>query len=610
MKLFNILSFSAITAIGMLSGCSSSRASSTMNQEEVSKQLRAMVDEYFEAILELNPLFATSIGDHRFDDQMTISISKEFREKQMLVTKKYLEKGKGISAKKLGIEDSLTYAMFMSDLQSDLDLQKVDIDYLMPFNQFSSFFSDFAELASGSSFVTFDTALDYTNFLKRSAVVPAYIDTMIANMQEGISKGITTPKILVEEGLKQLQSLLVPNYKESVFYQPLLTLDTKVKGEEAAKIKASYESMIQNQIYPSYKKLEEYVAGTYLSQSRTTDGLAALPGGKEFYRALVRNYTTTDLTPEEIHKMGISEVERIQKEFESVKDQMGFNGDLPAFFASLKEKTPKLYPFHTAQEVIDAYFAIYKKVMEKIPDYFHLKPKAKFEIRQVEDFKAENASEAYQPAAGDGSRPGIFWVPIPHPTEYAAKDMECLFLHEAIPGHHFQISIQQELPHLSRYRKFMGNTSYIEGWALYAESLGKDLGMYTDPIQWVGRLTLEMHRAIRLVVDTGLHFYGWSRDQAVQYSLDHEPTDVRDVKTEIDRYMAIPGQAVSYKVGELKIQELKKRAKQMLITSYTDWEFNDEIIQNGSLPLSVLDAEVDRFIKEKLSGKLKTDKSL
>jgi uncharacterized protein (DUF885 family) len=253
---------------------------------------------------------------------------------------------------------------------------------------------------------------------------------------------------------------------------------------------------------------------------------------------------------------------------------------------------------------------IYKKVMKKIPDYFHLLPKAKFEIRQVEPFKAENASEAYQPANEDGSRPGIFWVPVPHPTDYAVKDMECLFLHEAIPGHHFQISIQQELPHLSRYRKFMGNTSYIEGWALYAESLGKELGMYTNPYQWVGRLTLEMHRAIRLVVDTGIHFYGWSREKAIGYSLEHEPEDKRSVEAEIDRYMAIPGQAVSYKVGELKIQELKKRAKQMLGTSYLDWEFNDQIIQNGSLPLSVLDAQVDRFIREKLSGNLKTDKSL
>ncbi len=612
MKLINVLSFSVITTLAVLSNsCSpSSNPTSKVSKEEASKTLNRIVDEYFDAFLQLNPLFATSIGDHRFDDKMNVSISKEQRAKQLHLSHRFLEMGKKIPLDQLDVEDRLTCEMFVRDLQSDVELLKVDLDYLMPFNQFSSFFSDFAEMASGSSFITFNTASDYTNFLKRSEVVPAYIDTMIENMKEGIKQGVTTPKILVEEGLKQLQNLLVPNYKDSVFYHPLLTLDTKVPGEEGSKIKASYESMIENKIYPAYQKLEKFVRQTYLPAARTTDGLCFIPGGKEFYSALVRNYTTTDLTPEQIQAMGISEVERIGQEFEAAKNQMGFKGDLPAFFASLKLKTPKLYPFHDAQGVIDAYMAIYKKVMEKIPDYFHLLPKAKFEIRQVEPFKAENASEAYQQANEDGSRPGIFWVPVPHPTDYAVKDMECLFLHEAIPGHHFQISIQQELPHLSRYRKFMGNTSYIEGWALYAESLGKELGMYTNPYQWVGRLTLEMHRAIRLVVDTGIHFYGWSREKAIQYSLEHEPEDKRRVEAEIDRYMAIPGQAVSYKVGELKIQELKKRAKQMLGPSYLDWEFNDQIIQNGSLPLSVLDAQVDRFIREKLSGNLKKDRSL
>jgi uncharacterized protein (DUF885 family) len=225
-------------------------------------------------------------------------------------------------------------------------------------------------------------------------------------------------------------------------------------------------------------------------------------------------------------------------------------------------------------------------------------PKAPLEIRQVEAFKVENATEAYQPPNEDGSRPGIFWVPIANPRNYCAKSMETLFLHEAIPGHHFQISIQQEIPNFSRYRKFMGNTAYIEGWALYAESLGKELGMYTNPYQWIGRLTLEMHRAIRLVVDTGIHWQGWSREKAIEYSLEHEPTDLAQIVTEIDRYMAIPGQAVAYKVGELKIQELKTRMRNVLGSRYSEKAFHDQVLQNGALPLSVLEEEMARYIEE------------
>lgn len=600
MKWISVLSLTAFTALGILASCQSSTSSlSKESEENVSKYFNAMVEAYFDRYLELNPLFATAIGDHRFDDKMNISISKEIKNKRLDLVRTYLSKAEKISLDRLSVQDRLTCEMLIRDLKSDEELLKVGLDDLMPFNQFDSFFSDFAELASGSSFITFNTDLDYQNFLKRSQVVPAYIDTMISNMKEGMKRKVTTPKVLVEEGLKQLGALLVPDYKKSVFYQPMLSLDSKLTDGD--KIKALWDKMVKEDIYPSYHKLKTFIEETYLPSARTTSGLEAVPGGKEFYKALVKAYTTTDLTPEQIQEMGYLEVQRILKEFEQVKNQMGFKGDLKAFFASLKERTPELYPFHSAQEIMDRYWAIYHKVMKEIPEHFHLMPKAKFEIRQIEQFKAEKASEAYMPPSADGSRPGVFWVPVPNPLNYAVKDMECLFLHEAIPGHHFQMSIQQELPHLGRYRKFMGNTSYIEGWALYAESLGKELGMYTDPYQWIGRLTLEIHRAIRLVVDTGIHWYGWSREKAIEYSLENEPEDLASVTSAIERYMAIPGQAVSYKVGELKIQELKKRAKNTLGDFYKEAEFHDQILQNGSLPLSVLDIQVDRWIQEKLS---------
>ncbi len=603
MKICKMLSISFLVLLGALTSCSKIEPTSEEKTKEITKKFHAVVHDYFESYLELDPLFASSIGDHRFDDKMTILIGKEERKQLKDLVETSFDKVKKIPGEVLKEQDKLTYEMFVEDLQSEKKLLKVGLDYLMPFNQFDSFFSNFAELASGTSYITFNTASDYENFLKRAAIVPAYIDTMIENMKEGISKEVTTPKILVELGLKQLKALLVPDYKKSVFYEPLLTIDKKVPGEKGAQIKALYSKMILDEIYPAYKKLEKFVEGTYLSHARTTDGLCDIPGGREFYLALIRGYTTTDLNPDQIGEMGSAEVARIQAEFGKVKEQMGFKGDLHAFYDFLKEKTPELYPFHTAQEVLDAYQAIYKKVMQKVPEYFHIMPKAKFEVRRVEKFKGNDAVEAYQNPSEDGLRPGIFWVPIPTPPEYPAKDMEAVFLHEAIPGHHFQISIQQELPGLPPYRKFMGNTAYIEGWALYAESLGKELGLYTDPYQWIGRLTLEMHRAIRLVVDTGIHWLGWSREKAIQYCLEHEPVDLKQVTSEVNRYMVIAGQAVSYKIGELKIQELKKRAKDILGSAYLEWEFNDQILKNGSLPLSVLDAQVNRYIKERFEEK-------
>jgi uncharacterized protein (DUF885 family) len=603
MKILKTVSFSSLMLLGALSSCSKIEPPSQDVREDVTKEFRGIVNDYFESYLQLDPLFATSIGDHRFDDKMAISISSAERESLKALIQSSLDKVKKIPSEDLNEQDKLTYEMFLDDLQSQQQLLMVGLDHLMPFNQFSSFFSNFAELSSGSSYITFNTALDYENFLKRADVVPEYIDVMIENMKVGIARDVTTPKILVELGLKQLKALLVSDYKESIFYKPLLTIEDKVPGEEGRKIKNRYDLMIKNVIYPAYEKLERFVEEEYLSKARTTDGLCEVPGGRAFYLALIKGYTTTELNPDQIGDLGLKEVARIKGEFEKVKEQMGFKGDLKAFYDSLKEKTPKLYPFHTAEEVLEKYQEIYNEVMMKVPEYFHLMPKAKFEVRRVDKFKESEAVASYQNPSEDGLRPGIFWVPIPNPNQYTAKDMEALFLHEAIPGHHFQISIQQELPGLLPYRKFMGNTAYIEGWALYAESLGKELGLYKDPYQWIGRLTLEMHRAIRLVVDTGIHWLGWSREKAIQYCLENEPVDLFDITAEVNRYMVIAGQAVSYKVGELKIQHLKQRSKDVLGSKYLDWEFNDEIIKNGSLPLSVLDAQVDRFIAEKLREK-------
>jgi uncharacterized protein (DUF885 family) len=320
-----------------------------------------------------------------------------------------------------------------------------------------------------------------------------------------------------------------------------------------------------------------------------------VPGGKDYYLALVRNHTTTRLSPDEIMAIGLKEVARIRAELDQVKRELKFKGSLVEFFKSLRQGST-LYTLKTHESVLEAYHRIHETLLGHIPAHFHLLPKARFEIREVEKFKADTAGESYQNPSADGTRPGIFWVPIPDPGKYPMKSMEALFLHEAIPGHHFQIALQQELD-LPRYRKFNGNNAFVEGWGLYAESLGSELGLYQNPYSRIGRLEYEMHRALRLVVDTGMHWKGWSRERAIEYCLKNEPMGKSDIVSEIERYMAIPGQALAYKLGELKIQELKLLAKTKLKDRFDEPAFHDEILEEGPLPLSVLDSKIKSWIE-------------
>ena len=556
--------------------------------------LNSILDRYFEGYLKLEPLFATSIGDHRYDADLEIGISEEHRSRVLDLMDGALKEVAALGCSDLPEGDHWNCLTFEADLKNEAALIRNDLDYLMPFNQFESFFLDFAEIASGSSYVVFENASDYDHFQTRLEKAPAYLAQMEANMKKGLAKGITIPKALAEKGVKQLKGILTSDPKDSVFYKPLKNFPKSISKAEQNRISESYGSTVIQKIYPAYQKLLAYVESEYLPRCRKTSGVGSLPGGRAYYAALARNHTTTDLTPGKIMMIGLGEVARIRKELEAVKKELGFKGSLQAFFQKLRTD-PALFPFKTHEEVLESYRSVQTAISKAVPEHFHLLPKARFEIREVEEFKAATASEAYQNATEDGSRPGIFWVPIPDPSKYAKKDMESIFLHEAIPGHHFQISIQQETD-LPRYRKFFGNNAYTEGWGLYAESLGRDLGIYRDPYQYLGRLENEMHRSIRLVVDTGMHWKGWSRERAIRYSLENEPMDEAAVIAEIERYMAIPGQALSYKLGELKIQELKKFAKASLGAKYRDPEFHDEILKNGALPLSVLDAKIHLWV--------------
>jgi len=393
-----------------------------------------------------------------------------------------------------------------------------------------------------------------------------------------------------------MQAMVVTDPTKSLFYGPITKLPKSFSDADKKRLTDAYTQAITAIVVPTYKKLGEYLKNEYLPKARNTSGLSSLPDGTAMYTYLVRAQTTTEKTPEEIYQLGLSEVARIRKEMDSIKNVVGFKGDLPAFFNYMKTD-PKFYPYKTPKQVLDAFENIHQRMQPNLKKEFTHVPKCPFEIRQTEAFRAASASAEYYPGTADGSRPGIFYVPILDATKFnITSGMESLFLHEAIPGHHYQISLTQENTSLPDFRRFdQGETAYVEGWALYCESLGKELGLFTDPYQHMGALGDEIHRAIRLVVDVAIHTKGMTREQAIKYMMDNEQIDEQGATAEIERYMAYPAQALSYKIGALKIRELRTRYEKKLGSKFDLAEFHNQVLKDGAMPLSVFEAKMDRW---------------
>jgi uncharacterized protein (DUF885 family) len=408
------------------------------------------------------------------------------------------------------------------------------------------------QFAGGTSSQPFKTEKDYADFLKRMDKYAVWIDSAMVYMKKGIKEGAVLPKALTEKMIPQFAEMPTTKIEDNLFYSSLKLMPTTFSDAVKKDLIAKYTATINEKLIPQYKKMAEFLNKEYLPASRSTSGIGSIAFGPELYKGLVKQWTTTDLTPEEIHEIGLKEVARLTLEMEKVKNQVGFKGTLLAFFDEVRNKK-ELKPFQKPEEVIANFERIYTKIKPNVDKLFSLQPQSKFEIRRTEAFREKTGSAEYMPGAADGTRPGIFYVPIPNVAEYNIYGDEDLFLHEAIPGHHFQISLQQENAALPDFRKFAWFGAYGEGWALYTESLGKELGLYQDPYQYFGMLGNEMHRAVRLVVDTGMHSKGWTREQAIDYSMANEAESKESITTEIERYMAIPGQALSYKIGQLKI---------------------------------------------------------
>ncbi len=589
----NRFDFVTWIVLGVMLGVLTSQA--TAENSENSK-LRQLFSDYHEQYLILFPLEATSFGDPRYNDQLTIDISEDFLAKEKQFYQQTLQRLEAIQGD--AIDDTLRLSAEI--LRYELQIRLASFAFKaerIPFTQFDGLPLSFAQMGSGAGTHPFKSVKDYDNWLKRVEAFTVWSRVAIDRFREGMADDFVLPKILVERMVGQLldKTIVAHDPKQSLFFKPIEKIPSSFSEADRNRLTELYVKAIQEHAMPSYRRLGEFLRDEYMSKTRSTSGIDALPNGRDYYRYCVRSWTTTSLTPDEIFLMGESEVARIRKEMELVRQQMRFDGDLKEFFADLRTD-PQYKPFTTAEGVLEFFRAIQAKLEPKLKEAFSTRPKTPFEIRRTESFREKTASAEYMPGTADGSRPGVFYVPIPDAKEFnITSGMESLFLHEALPGHHYQISLQQENESLPKFARFLWYGAYGEGWALYCESIGRELGLYTDPKQRIGALGDEMHRAIRLVVDVGLHWKGWTREQAITFMMANEPLSEEGTIAEIERYMAYPGQALSYKIGQLKILELRKDCERRLSNRFNLAAFHDELLRDGGMPLDILDRRIKRW---------------
>ena len=561
--------------------------------DQARKQLDLIADQYYEANARYEPLAATENGDNRFDDQLGLSISPKNRARQFALYRGFLKRLEAVDRMELDVRAQTNYDILHYELKTRLSFADIP-EYLLPINQMDSVPVTLANFASGEGGQRLTTVKEYKAYLNRLNQAPAWIDQAIANMREGMKKGIVMQKAAAVSMLPQFQKLVSATPETNIFYTPITKMPASFKAADKVALTKAYRSTISTKLSPALARLSAFLDKEYLPATRTSTGWSELPGGAQWYRLRVAEQTTTALTPEQIHEIGLKEVARIQGEYGIVGPKMGYTGPasgLPTWVAA----QPKYRPFKTEQEVIDVYRKLDATLRTKLPALFTLMPKAPLDLRLEPELSRATASDHYTAPAADGSRPGVFWSVVNDPKEYGSTGMVTLFLHEGQPGHHFHIALLQEL-NLPNFRKFGGNNAYTEGWALYAETLGKEMGLFDKPEDYFGHLNDEMLRAARLVVDTGMHAKGWPREKAIQYYKDTLGYPDTTAKSEIERYMVWPGQALGYKIGALKIAELRKRAEAALGASFSLPKFHEIVLQDGTMPLSLLEAKVDRWI--------------
>jgi len=558
-----------------------------------------ILENYYQDGLKLNPINATNEGDSRYNDKFPELITNDYKNKQEKYYNKYLNEVSKFKMNDLSDVDKMSKSILEWECKTNLKSLSFNTQYT-PIDQMWSIHLIIGQLASAEGAQPFKTISDYNNWLVRLDGYMKWLEDAEIKMKEGISDGYVLPKSLISKVIPQIKALTNSDLKNNLFYSPINNFPSDFDKETKSKLDKIYSLKIKEKLIPAHDKLYQFLKNEYLKEGRLSSGIDDVPNGKELYKHLIKVFTTTDMTADEIHSLGLLEVARISSEMIEIKNEVGFKGSLKEFFNYVRENDT-LMPFETAEDVLKNFNSIHDRMKPQIEKMFDLKPKTKFEVRRTETFREKSASAEYSPGSLDGSRPGIFYTPIPDATKYNTYSDESLFLHEAIPGHHYQISLTQENDLLPMFRKTLWYSGYGEGWALYCESLGKELGLYDDPYQYFGMLGAEMHRAIRLVVDTGIHSKGWTREEAIQYSLDNEAESEAGIISEIERYMAMPGQALSYKIGQLKIKELRKLSQQKLGDNFNISEFHNKVLESGCVPLALLENKINNWINSKLN---------
>ena len=553
-----------------------------------------LAERYYDAILSIAPQVATQIGDARYNASYTLSFVPATRQRRSVIVREYADSLRRIDPAALDEEHRVTYDVFRATLEQARQEERFPV-YLVPLNQFFNFTAQFAQMGSGKGIHPFRTVKDYDDFLSRMGGFAVVADAAIANMREGMQRGVVQPRVLMERVLPQLSAHVLAEPSQSSFWGPIAGMPATFSPADRERLTAAYARAIRDVVIPAYRRLHDFVKEEYLPRTRTTVGLSALPDGRAWYEYAVRANTTTSRTPEQIHALGLSEVFRIHAEMQAVARELGWTGDLASFMRRMQTDSAQFYT--TREEMLADYRAAQRRIDASTGRLFDIVPRTNYEIRPVEEFRERSASVgSYVTGSPDGKRPGVFYLNTFEPRSRPRYMKEALLVHEGSPGHHFQLSIALELRNVPRMRRFSIVTAHAEGWGLYAETIGRELGLYTDPYQYYGYLSSELWRAIRLVLDTGIHAKGWTLEQAAEYARRNSSESDVNIRSEVERFAAIPGQALAYKVGQMKITELRHRAQHELGPRFDVRAFHRVVLESGSLPLDVLEAKVDRWV--------------
>lgn len=565
------------------------RTAATASVAERSRALNRLFDDYWQWTLKQSPETATSVGDTRYNDRWSDYSAAVFNSNLQHEAELIAQLG-AIDTTGLPEQEQLSATLLMKQFVDDQEGARFK-PWEMPVNQFGGPQLTFLQIIN---MMPFATVKDYDDYIARLNAIPAVFMQVQESMDAGVQDSRTVPQMLMEKAQAQIQKIAAAKPEESPFAGPLAKMPASIPAADQKRIRKEAMDAISQKVLPSYDRFGRYLKAQYIPKCRTTLGASALPDGKAYYDFQIRTLTTTSRTADQIHQLGLDEVKRDETEMLAIAKKYGFN-DLKSFNDHLKND-PKQHPT-SAEQLLDAYKRPLAAMQAKLPELFGRLPKAPLEVKPTPDFRAANSAPAdYEQGTPDGKRPGVFNANTYNFANRTFFTTEAIAYHEGIPGHHLQISISQELTGIPEFRKEGGYTAYVEGWGLYAEHLGKDAGFYQDPLSDYGRLQADIWRAIRLVVDTGVHSKGWTRQQMVDYFHEHSAVDEPSVQAEVDRYIAWPAQALAYKSGQLKILELRERAKQKLGAKFDIRNFHDEVLDSGALPLDILEKRVDTWI--------------